>query len=64
MKKAYEIYFECGTYDNVISSICGLTAAKIIAKEIEKEYGEKPMIREVKAHTEKAIIANWGYSVF
>lgn len=44
--KFYRIGFDIDGEFNGIASACKFRAAKELAKEIEKEYGEKPIIRK------------------
>lgn len=42
----YRIGFDLGDEFNGIASACKLRTTKELAKEIEEEYGEKPIIRK------------------
>ena len=51
----FQIGFQCNGYFNTVVETANENSVENLVKEVEKEYGEIPVVRKIKTNSKKVI---------
>ena len=51
----FQIGFQCGGYFNTVVETANENSVENLVKEVEKEYGEIPVVRKIRTNSKKVI---------